>query len=202
MTTLAQLQWVEEQLAEAVEAGATVLTGGSRTDPASNVLEATVVTDVKPDSGLLREETFGPVLPVVKVKDGEEAVRLANELPFGLSASVWTGDRSRGIALARRLRAGAVCVNDALVHFGIPSLPFGGMGESGYGRSNGEDGLKEMTRTRSVLVDRLGLGREPWWFPYSRTTERTLKGALLFRLKGGIKGVLAGVGHMMRGKKR
>lgn len=202
MTTPAQLKWVEDQLAEAVEGGAIVVTGGGRTDPASNVLHPTVLTGVNPDAGILREETFGPVLPVVQVKDAEEAVQQANEGKFGLSASVWTQDRSRGISLALRLRAGAVCVNDALVNFGVPSLPFGGVGESGFGRSNGEEGLKEMTRTRSVLVDRLGLEREPWWFPYSRSTERMLKGALLFRLKGGVGGVLAGLTHMLRGKMR
>ena len=104
--------------------------------------------------------------------------------------------------MARRLHAGAVCVNDALVHFGIPSLPFGGVGESGYGRSGGAAGLEEMTRIRSILVDRLGLEREPWWFPYSRTTERILKGALLFRLKGGLRGVWAGATHVLKGMRR
>jgi acyl-CoA reductase-like NAD-dependent aldehyde dehydrogenase len=202
MTTPAQLKWVEAQLAEAVEGGAIVVAGGSRTDPASNVLEPTVLTDLDPDSGILQKETFGPTLPLIRVKDGEEAVQKANEVTFGLSASVWTRNRSRGISLAQRLKVGAVCVNDALVHFGVPSLPFGGVGESGYGRSNGEEGLKEMTRTRSVLVDRLGLEREPWWFPYSRSTERMLKGTLLFRLKGGFGGLLAGVIHIVRGKRR
>ncbi len=202
MTTQAQLEWVEEQLAGAVEDGATLVTGGSRTDPASNVLEPTVLAELDLDSSILREETFGPVLPVVRVKDGEEAVQKANEVPFGLSASVWTRNRSRGISLAQRLRAGSVCVNDALVHFGVPSLPFGGVGESGYGRSNGVEGLREMTRTRSILVDRLGLEREPWWFPYSRATERILKGTLLFRLKGGFMGLLAGATHMLWGKRR
>ncbi len=202
MTTPAQLRWVEDQLAEAVEGGATVVTGGNRTDPASNVLEPTILTNLDPDSGILRRETFGPVLPVIQVKDGEEAVEKANGIPLGLSASVWTKDRSRGISLAQRLRVGAVCINDALVHFGVPSLPFGGVGESGFGRSNGEEGLKEMTRTRSVLVDRLGLKREPWWFPYSRGTERMLKGALLYRLKGGVRGFLAGATHVLRKRRK
>jgi hypothetical protein len=115
---------------------------------------------------------------------------------------VWTQDRKRGVAVARRLRAGAVCVNDAVVHFGIPSLPFGGVGESGYGRSHGEEGLGEMTRSRSVLVDRLGLKREPWWFPYSRSSERVLEATLLFRLRGGLRGILAAGAHLLRRGKR
>jgi len=202
MTTPAQLKWVEQQLVEAVEAGATVLCGGTRTDPASNVLEPTVLSDLPPDAGILRDETFGPILPVVRVKDAEEAVKRANEGRLGLSASVWTRDRGRGIALAQRLRAGGVCVNDALVHFGVPSLPFGGVGESGFGRSNGLEGLREMTRSRSVLVDRMGLEREPWWFPYTRTSERMLKGTLLFRLKGGVLGLVAGAVYALKGNRR
>ncbi len=202
MTTPAQLAWVEQQLAQAVEEGATVVTGGQRTDPASNVLEPTVLTGVHPDSSILREESFGPVLPVVPVKDAEEAIRLANETPFGLSASVWTKDKKRGVALARRIRAGAVCVNDALVHFGIPGLPFGGVGESGFGRTHGFEGMEEVTRSRGVVIDRLGLQQELWWFPYTRGTEKLLKSALLFRLKGGIRGAFSAAAVLMKGRRR
>jgi acyl-CoA reductase-like NAD-dependent aldehyde dehydrogenase len=198
MTTSAQLQWVEDQIEEAVQKGATIILGGERIDPAANVLQPTVMTELDPDSSILREETFGPVLPVVRVRNGEDAVRRANELSFGLSASVWTQDRKRGIALARRLRAGAVCVNDAVVHFGIPSLPFGGVGESGFGRSHGKEGLDEVTWVRSVVVDRIGMKREPWWFPYTRGTEKLLSATLIFRLRGGFRGVLAAVAQLMR----
>lgn len=202
MTTKEQLLWVESQLEEAVNSGATVVMGGQRTDPASNVLQPTVLTEIHPDSSVLLEETFGPVLPIVRVRDVEEAIERANGLPFGLSASVWTTNRSRGVSIAQRLRAGAVCVNDALVHFGVPSLPFGGVGESGFGRSHGLDGLREMTRTRSVLVDRLNLEREPWWFPYSRRTERLLRATVLFRLRGGVRGLFAAAMHLLTGKRR
>jgi len=202
MTTASQLAWVEDQLAEAREAGATVMMGGVRTDPASNVLQPTVLTELWPESGILRNETFGPVLPIVRVKDAEEAVRRANETPLALSASVWTADRARGMDLAGRIRAGAVSVNDALVHFGIPGLPFGGVGESGFGRTNGEEGLRELTRTRSVAVDRLGLKREPWWYPYSRSTERLLRATLLFRLKGGLRGLASAALFLVKGRRR
>ncbi len=189
MTTPAQLETVERHLSEAVERGAKVVVGGGRVDPASNVFLPTVLTDVHPASELLRQETFGPLLPLLRVKDEEEAVEAANSLPFGLSASVWTGDRARGIALARRLRAGAVSVNDALAHYGIPGLPFGGIGESGYGRTGGLEGLEEVTRTRSVLVDRLGLEREPWWFPYSRSSERLVRTLASLRWRGWLRGL-------------
>ncbi len=202
LTTPAQQHWVEHQLREAVEMGATVVAGGERTDPASNVLHPTVLTDVDPEASLLREETFGPLLPIVRVKDAEDALRRANETPYGLSASVWTRDRGRGLAVAQRIRAGAVCVNDALVHFGVPGLPFGGVGESGFGRTHGVEGLEEVTRSRGVVIDRLGLVREPWWFPYSRATERMLKGTLLVRMKGGLGGVLAGAFHILKGRRR
>jgi succinate-semialdehyde dehydrogenase/glutarate-semialdehyde dehydrogenase len=202
ITTAAQLQWVEGQLAEAVEKGATVMLGGNRTDPASNVLQPTVLTEVDPESSILREETFGPVLPIVRVKDAEDAIRRANEVRLGLSGSVWTKDRGRGIAVAKRLRAGAVCVNDAITHFGIPALPFGGVGESGYGRSHGVDGFRELTRTRSVLIDRMGLGRESWWFPYTRKTQKLLRGLFLFRLKGGLRGLWAGSLHVLGGRRK
>ena len=201
MTTPDQLRVVEDQLQEAVAGGATVVLGGGRTDPASNVLDPTVLTDLDPGSRILQEETFGPVLPIVPVKGAEDAVAKANGTPFGLSASVWTKDRALGLSVAKRLRAGAVCINDVLTYYGVPALPFGGVGESGYGRSKGLEGLQELTRSRSVVVDRLGLKREPWWFPYSRASERLLRAALLFRWKGGLRGIMAAAVFMVRRKR-
>lgn len=201
MTLGAQLEWVEQQIAEAVERGATVVMGGARADPASNVLQPTVLTELDPDSSVLNEETFGPVLPVVRVKDVDEAVSRANDVPLALSASVWTRNKDRGVAVARRLRAGAVSVNDVIVHFAVPGLPFGGVGESGFGRSHGPEGLGEMTRTRSILVDRFGLEREPWWYPYDKKTQRMMTGTLLIRVQGGLKGLAAGIRHILTGRK-
>jgi len=202
MTTPFQLEAVEEQLRDALARGATALTGGGRTDPASNVLEPTVLTGLVHGSSVLEEETFGPVLPVVCVKDAEEAVRRANEGSFGLSASVWTRDLTRGLAVARRVRAGGVCVNDVLTHYAVPGLPFGGSGESGFGRIKGYEGLMELTRPRGVVTDRFGFGREPWWFPYSRSSERLFRAALVARCKGGFRGLVLGLLKFMKGTRR
>jgi betaine-aldehyde dehydrogenase len=182
---------VEHQLRDAVERGGQVVAGGHRVDPASNVLRPTVLVDVPGPSAVLEEETFGPLLPLVRVKDADEAVRRANDTQYGLSASIWTGDRRRGMKLGKRLKVGGVTVNDALVHYGIASLPFGGVRESGFGRARGMEGLGELTRTHGTVTDRLGLEREPWWFPYSKATEMLLWATLLFRWKGGIRGVLS-----------
>lgn len=202
LTTDQQLKKVEKVLAEATKRGAAVLVGGTRTDPASNVLQPTVITDLPSGTALLNEETFGPVIPIVPVKDAEEAVKRTNEVPYGLGASVWTGDKKRGEALAARLQAGGVCVNDVISIYGVPSLPFGGVARSGFGRSKGEEGLAEMTRSRSVLVDRFGLKREPWWFPYSKESERLTRAGMVFRLKGGLKGLLAAAWFLLRGGRR
>ncbi|MFC1661883.1 aldehyde dehydrogenase family protein [Gemmatimonadota bacterium] len=201
MTTPEQLLKVEELLEDAVGRGAVVLAGGERADPASNVLLPTVLTGLDSSARVLQEETFGPLLPITPVKDAHEAIERANETAYGLSASIWTGDRRRGEELAGKIRAGGVCVNDVIAHYGVPGLPFGGIGESGFGRSKGPEGLAELTRTRSVLVDWLGMAREPWWYPYSRRTEALLRAALAWRLKGGVRGLVAAIA-VVAGKRR
>jgi acyl-CoA reductase-like NAD-dependent aldehyde dehydrogenase len=157
--------------------------------------------DLHDASAVLHEETFGPILPVVPVRDVEEAIRKTNESCYGLSASVWTGDRRRALDVAGRLRVGGVTVNDVLVNYGIPGLPFGGVRDSGFGRTRGLDGLAELTRTRATVLDRLGLSREPWWFPYSRVTETVLWASLVFRWKRGIRGLVAGALALVRRKR-
>jgi succinate-semialdehyde dehydrogenase/glutarate-semialdehyde dehydrogenase len=162
-----QLVELERQLAAAVAAGARVRIGGRRRpDLGPTFFEPTIVTDLALDSPLWREEVFGPILPVVPAADAEEAVRLANDSAYGLSGSVWTGNRRHGIALARRIEAGAVLVNDATCHVGISEVPHGGEKESGLGRTHGEFGLLETCRPRYVGSDWLDWIRKPWWFGY------------------------------------
>lgn len=162
-----QLRELERQLAATVAMGARVLTGGRRRpDLGPTFFEPTVVTEVPLDAPLWREEVFGPILPVVAADDAEHALRLANDSSFGLAASVWTRDRTRGEALARRIEAGAVLVNDATYYVGAAEVPHGGEKESGLGRSHGEFGLLETCRPRFVGSDRFDWIPKPWWFGY------------------------------------
>jgi acyl-CoA reductase-like NAD-dependent aldehyde dehydrogenase len=161
----------------ALAQGAKAMTGGKEGKDGF-AYEPTVMVDVTPEMAVMKDETFGPVLPIMRVPDVQTAVRLANDTPFGLTASVWTKDTGRGETIAAQLKAGVVCVNDHLVNYGIPSLPFGGMKESGFGRMHGEEGLMEMVNIKSVVVDRLGLGREPYWFPYSKSVSGLLEQAI------------------------
>src|SRR5712664_3338912 len=129
---------------DAVSRGASVLCGGSsRPELGPNFFEPTVITRVDSSMKLFQEETFGPILAMQIVRDAEEAVARANDSPFALAASVWTGDNGRGDAIAHRLRAGAVMVNDAISYFGIAEAPHGGCGASGWGRTHGKAGLLE-----------------------------------------------------------
>jgi acyl-CoA reductase-like NAD-dependent aldehyde dehydrogenase len=188
-----QLELIERQLADALSRGARVTVGGKRLEPDSRVFLPTVVVDVDQSMRVLWEETFGPLLPVMAVRDEAEAIRLANVSPYGLFASVWTEDRDRGEAVAEQLHAGGVSVNDTLSHYSVPGLPFGGVGESGFGRRRGIAGLEEMSRTRSVLVHRTGLSKELWWFPYSERSTRLMRALLGYRQASGMGKILNGI---------
>ena len=139
---------VRSRIAEAVGRGAQVLAGGQ---VEGNVVHATLLTDVPDDTDLAREETFGPVATVTTVDDADEAVRRANDTSYGLAAGIITTDHDRGLALARRLEAGIVHVNDQTVH-DEPQMPFGGVKDSGWGRFGGLTALDEFTDLRWITV--------------------------------------------------
>jgi acyl-CoA reductase-like NAD-dependent aldehyde dehydrogenase len=127
----------------------------------------TLLLDLPPDARVLREETFGPLLPIVRVDNADDAIRLANASDFGLSASVWSRNRRRAMAVASQLEAGTVAINDVALVAGIPEVPHGGVKSSGMGRSHGTAGLEECVRSRTIVDDILPRWRQPWWFGYS-----------------------------------
>jgi acyl-CoA reductase-like NAD-dependent aldehyde dehydrogenase len=167
---------VERHIRDAVERGARVLAGGGRHDDNGHFFEPTVLVDVDHTMACMREETFGPTVPIMKVRDAEEAVRLANDSPYGLQASVWTKDASKGERLARRVEAGSVTVNDAQVNYVALELPMGGWKESGLGTRHGADGIRKYTKQQSVLVTSFApMKRDLHMMPYTRRRTGFLK---------------------------
>jgi acyl-CoA reductase-like NAD-dependent aldehyde dehydrogenase len=170
-----QLDIVDEHVKDAVAKGARVLTGGHAHSERGRFFEPTVLVDVDHSMKIMRDETFGPTLPIMKIASAEEGIRLANDSPYGLQASVWTKDTDRGEALARRIQAGVVCVNDAQVNYLAMNLPMGGWKESGVGSRHGANGIRKYTKVQSLLVTRYALKREPFMFPYKRGTTKLLR---------------------------
>lgn len=166
MATAAQLAVVEAHVADAVAKGARITVGGHRRSDGL-YFEPTVLADVDHTMLCMREETFGPTLPVMCVRDEEEAVALANDSPYGLSASVWSSDPARAEGVGRRLEVGAVNVNNVLVNLFQFAVPQGGWKQSGLGaRFGGAAGLLKFCRPQAVVEDRVTM-REPYWFPVS-----------------------------------
>lgn len=144
-----------------------------------------VLTDVKREMRLMREETFGPALPIVPFDTEEEAIALANDSECGLSASVWTSDRERGRRVASRLEAGSVAINDVLKNIGNPSMPFGGIKASGVGVYHGPEGLRACCRPISIMESGSRAPRERNWFPYTRANRRAVEAAIAWLYTGG-----------------
>jgi acyl-CoA reductase-like NAD-dependent aldehyde dehydrogenase len=170
-----QLDIVDEHVRDAVAKGAKVLTGGHPRSGPGRFFEPTVLVDVDHTMKCMREETFGPTLPIMKIANAEEGVRLANDSEYGLQASVWTSDVDRGEALARRIEAGVVCVNDAQVNYTALNLPMGGWKTSGLGTRHGSAGIRKYTKVQSLLVTKRALKREPFMFPYKARQTMLLR---------------------------
>jgi len=175
-----QMDIVDGHVKDAVARGAKVLTGGHPKVDGGRFYEPTVVVDVNHEMQLMREETFGPVVPIMKIKDAEEGIRLANDSPYGLQASVWTNDRKRGEEIAHRLEAGAVCINDAQLNYSVLNLPMGGWKSSGMGTRHGAEGIRKYCKTQSLFVTGVALKRELFMFPYRKRNTRLLRRFMQF----------------------
>jgi len=171
-----QMEIIEGHMADAVAKGAKVLVGGRRNPTLPGLYyEPTVVVDVSHDMELMRKETFGPIVAIQKVRDEEEALRLANDSEYGLNGNVWTTDPEKGQRLAERMETGGVCVNDMAITYGVPEAPFGGVKASGVGQVNGAQGIRGYCHAHPILADRKGKGPIQGGYPYNRKSQQGMQ---------------------------
>lgn len=188
MTMESQLRVVEEQIEDAVSKGAIVHAGGKRASDAEGFFfEPTVLTGIRPEMKIWREETFGPVLPIVSYETPEEALAMANSTSYGLSGSVFSADLDEARWFASRMITGSVNINDCLVTFAFPSLPFGGVKKSGVGFYHGKEGLRSFCRIKAVTEFKGYYPREFFHYPVAARAEANLKGLLRFLYSQGLR---------------
>ncbi len=195
MTSEAQTQIVEAHILDAVQKGAKILAGGKR-KPGSLHFPPTLITDVNHTMKIVTEETFGPILPVMKFKTEKEAIQLANDSPYGLSASVWSKDLERAERVAKSIAAGNVSINNCMLTEANPALPFGGIKNSGFGRLKGEWGLLSFVNIKSIIIDKQSSIIEPHWYPHTKNKYGLLTSLIVFlfsRSKKLVKFALVGM---------
>lgn len=183
-----QLQIVTEQINDAVGKGAKILLGGRKIETLPGYFfEPTILTNVNSSMRLMQEETFGPVLPIIVVKDEAEAIQKANDSNFGLLASVWTKDTARGKRIAGQLEAGTIIINDVMFTHAAAETPWFGIKSSGFGVTHSRHGLREFVRMQHINWDLLPMKTNPWWFPYSEQRHRRLKFLMKLLHRWGLK---------------
>ncbi len=176
MSSERQIKIVEDHVEDFRAAGAKIETGGRRNPNLEGIFyEPTVITGAHNDMRAMQEETFGPTLPIATFATEEEAIRLANDSEFGLTASVWTRDKAKGKRVAERIEAGSVCVNEVLYTHGIGQTPWGGFKNSGRGRTHGREGLMELVQPQHIHVNNIALLPDAWWMPYSANAVETFR---------------------------
>lgn len=196
LTTARQCDVVRRHLDDAVAAGAEVLAGGAP-EAGSLAFPPTVVKLADEDTALMREETFGPILPIVVVDDEEDAVRRTNASKFGLTTSIWTKRVNHAHELAKRLRSGVCTINNHGFTAALPAAPWTGTGETGYGITNSPHALAELTRSRFVLEDRSGAKSELWWYPYTPVLRRLVLAMARARGGAGFFGRIAAIFQLL-----
>jgi acyl-CoA reductase-like NAD-dependent aldehyde dehydrogenase len=205
LTVQRQYDRVRRHIRDATDRGGSVLVGGDGERVGQGLwVEPTVIEGRSKDMALFTEETFGPILPIIRVRDEDEAVRRASDEGFNLTASVWSRDRARAERIASRLVAGTVTINDHAVTASAPWGLWGGVGESGYGRLHGKLGLREFTVPVHIARNTMPRLKRVWWYPYDEPTTRTLRGIADFvagkkRLPAA-GSVLANIGRALRRK--
>jgi succinate-semialdehyde dehydrogenase/glutarate-semialdehyde dehydrogenase len=200
MTTERQVATAKRHLEEALAKGAVIYARSPQPEGegAGNFLPAVVLTRVTHEMLVMREETFGPVVGVMKVRDMEEAMALANDSHLGLTGSVWSKNWRKAEALARRIQAGVVTINDHLMSHGLAETPWGGFKQSGIGRVHGAIGFAEMTQPQVIVHDILPfVRRSMWWYPHSKGLYRGLLGALELLYGKSIPRRLKGLGRLL-----
>ncbi|MFA4874653.1 MAG: aldehyde dehydrogenase family protein [bacterium] len=185
ITTSAQLEHVEAHVLDARARGATIHCGGERLrDRMGYFFPPTIITGVDHSYQCVRDETFGPLLPIMPFSDDRQAILLANESAYGLTASIWTRDLKTGERMARELSCGTVTINDCVFTHALPQTPWGGVKQSGFGRTHGRFGLHEFTQVHHVHTNRLK-HKDIWWYGYDIGFYRKFTD-LTRRLTGGI----------------
>ncbi len=183
MSSEKQLKIVADHVASFENDGAKVLTGGN----SKNLFfEPTVISGANNSMRAMREETFGPTLPIATFKTEEEAIKLANDSEFGLTASVWTRDLQKGTRVAEQIEAGTVCVNEVLYTHGIGQTPWGGFKNSGNGRTHGVEGLMELVQPQHIHINKIALLPNAWWMPYGAEAVETFKGFARYFASGSL----------------
>ncbi len=189
ITTPFQLEKIAAQVEDARAKGAEVWQSHAPV-PGSSTYPPTVITNVTNDMEVQVEETFGPVITISKFRTEEDAIRLANDTPYGLSSSVWALDLQKADRVARRIDAGNVCINDVMVTEGNSALPFGGVKQSGIGRYKSRVGVHNFCNIKSVMVDTGTKISEAHWYPYTKEKYALLRGVLDIQAQGGLGGLI------------
>lgn len=170
------LQEMEMHVKKAVEEGARILTGGKKTPNLDGYyFEPTILVDTPQNSSAVQDEIFGPIVTVMKFSSEDEVIKLANDCKYALSGSVWTSNIVKGKVIAELISSGTVVVNNLLYTYGLAATPWGGNGESGFGRTHGKFGFEELTEPHHIHVDKGKYAEDPWWFPYSKEKSESLE---------------------------